>query len=155
MELINKSVPKCVKSHSTRTAKIVNVCMLSHFSHVQLFVTPWAVVFKVPLSMGYSRQECWSGLPCPPPEDLPDLCLLQLLHCRQILYHWATGEVQCLDTSLNEETTSILWKPPWPFDIPASYFVLLNKLPAHPFLGQPQASSFHSPCLSSTQTWSI
>ena len=42
-------------------------CVLSHFSHVQLFVTPWTVARQAPLSMGFSRQEYWSGLPCPPP----------------------------------------------------------------------------------------
>ena len=46
--------------------------MLSRFSRVQLFATPWTVAFQVPLSMGFSRQEYWSGLPCPPPGDLPD-----------------------------------------------------------------------------------
>ena len=40
--------------------------------HVQLFVTPWTVACQAPLSMGFSRQEYWSGLPCPPPGDLPD-----------------------------------------------------------------------------------
>ena len=49
------------------------VCMLSHFSHVQLFATPWTVACQAPLSMGFSaRLEYWSGLPCPPPGDLPD-----------------------------------------------------------------------------------
>ena len=38
------------------------VCVLSHFSHVWLFVTPWTVTRQVPLSMGFSRQEYWSGL---------------------------------------------------------------------------------------------
>ena len=47
-------------------------CMLSHFSHVRLFVTPWTVAHQAPLSMGFSRQEYWSGLPCPPPGDLPN-----------------------------------------------------------------------------------
>ena len=42
------------------------------FSCVQLFVTLWTVAHKAPLSMGFSRQEYWSGLPCPPPADLPD-----------------------------------------------------------------------------------
>ena len=37
-----------------------------------LFVTPWAVVCQAPLSMGFSRQEYWSGLPYPPPGDLPN-----------------------------------------------------------------------------------
>ena len=46
------------------------VCVLSHFSHVRLFATLWTVDRQAPLSMGFSRQEYWSGLPCPPPEDL-------------------------------------------------------------------------------------
>ena len=46
--------------------------VLSHFSRVQLFVALWTVACQDPLSMGFSRQEYWSGLPCPPPEDLPD-----------------------------------------------------------------------------------
>ena len=41
-------------------------------SLVQLFVTPWTVARQAPLSMGFSRQGSWSGLPCPPPGDLPD-----------------------------------------------------------------------------------
>ena len=47
-------------------------CMLSHFSHVLQFVTLWTVALGAPLSLGFSRQEYWSGLPCPPPGDLPD-----------------------------------------------------------------------------------
>ena len=35
-------------------------------------LTPWAVARQAPLSMGFSRQEYWSGLPCPLPGDLPD-----------------------------------------------------------------------------------
>ena len=90
--------------------------MLSHFSHVQLFVTPWAVALQSPLSMGFSRQEYQSGLPFPPssrvssrPKDWTcvscgscitggffitwapalrvDSLSLELLHCRWILYH--------------------------------------------------------------------
>ena len=41
-------------------------------SHVQLFVTPWTVACQAPLSMGFSRQKYWSGLPFPSPGDLPD-----------------------------------------------------------------------------------
>ena len=47
--------------------------VLSHFSRVQLFATPRTVARQAPLSMGFSRQEYWHGLPCPPPGDLPDL----------------------------------------------------------------------------------
>ena len=46
--------------------------MLLCFSHVRLFATPWTVACQTPLSMGFSRQEYWSGLLCPPPGDLPD-----------------------------------------------------------------------------------
>ena len=42
------------------------------FSCVQLFATPWTVTYQAPLSMGFSRQEYWSGLPFPSPGDLPD-----------------------------------------------------------------------------------
>ena len=47
------------------------MCMLSHFSHLRLFATLRTVAHQAPLSMGFSRQEYWSGLPCPPPGD-PD-----------------------------------------------------------------------------------
>ena len=41
-------------------------------SCVQLFVTPWTIAHQAPLSMGFPRQEYWSGLPFPSPGDLPD-----------------------------------------------------------------------------------
>ena len=41
-------------------------------SHVQLFGTPWTVACQAPRSMGFSRQEYWSGLPIPSPGDLPN-----------------------------------------------------------------------------------
>ena len=48
------------------------VCILSLFSRVRLFATLWTVAHQAPLSMGFSRQEYWSALPCPPPGDLLD-----------------------------------------------------------------------------------
>ena len=45
------------------------VCVLSH---VWFFMTSWTVVHQAPLSLGFSRQEYWSGLPFPPPGDLPN-----------------------------------------------------------------------------------
>ena len=48
------------------------MCVLSRFSGIQVFATPWAVVHQAPLSMGFFTQEYWSGLPCPSPGDLPD-----------------------------------------------------------------------------------
>ena len=49
----------------------MHTCVLGHFSRVQLSATPWTVAGQAPLSMGFS-QEYWSGLPFPPPGDLPN-----------------------------------------------------------------------------------
>ena len=48
------------------------LCVLSHFSHVQLFVTLWTGAHQAPQCKGLSKQEYWSGLPFPSPGDLPD-----------------------------------------------------------------------------------
>ena len=49
------------------------VCLsVKSLSHVQLFATPWTVARQAPLSMGFSKQEYWSGLPFPSPGDLPN-----------------------------------------------------------------------------------
>ena len=45
---------------------------MKSLSRVRLFATPWTVAYQVPQSMGFPRQECWSGLPFPSPGDLPD-----------------------------------------------------------------------------------
>ena len=45
---------------------------ISHFSRAQLFAMPWTVAHQAPLSMRFSRQEYWSGLPFPSPGDLPN-----------------------------------------------------------------------------------
>ena len=52
---------------SSQVLTIICVCMLSCFSCVWLFATPWIVAPQAPLCMRFSRQEYWSGLPCPPP----------------------------------------------------------------------------------------
>ena len=46
------------------------MCCAQSLSRVQLFETPWTVACQAPLFMGFSRQECWSGLPFPTPGDL-------------------------------------------------------------------------------------
>ena len=50
----------------------MTLCVLSHFSPVPIFETLWIIVLQALLSMGFSKQEYWSGFPCPPPGDLPD-----------------------------------------------------------------------------------
>ena len=64
------STPPLLSSHFLLFS--VHACVLSSFSHVQLFESPWTVAHQASLSMGCSRQEYWSGLPCPPPGELPN-----------------------------------------------------------------------------------
>ena len=60
------------RKKSLKTKQTYSCAVLSHFSHVQLFVTLSTIACQAPLSMGFSRQEYWSGLPCPPPGNLPN-----------------------------------------------------------------------------------
>ena len=85
----------------------MHACMLSRFSCVWLFETPWTVAHQAPLSMGFSRQEYyWNGLPCPPPGGLPDpgiepASLLSLALAGRFFTTKATWEAQSrVDLSL-------------------------------------------------------
>ena len=74
---VNEKRKKYILCHPTAAYKCCTAyssfaCMLSHFSHVRLFATLWTVARQASLSMGFSRQEYWSGLPYPPPGDLPN-----------------------------------------------------------------------------------
>ena len=72
--------------------------MLSHFSCVLLFGTPWAVALQGPLSAGFSWQEYWSGLPYPPPRDLPNLGVKAVSPELQVgsllLSHWGSSQLR-------------------------------------------------------------
>ena len=71
-----------------------HACVLSCFSPVPLFATPWTVTHHAPLPMEFSRQEYWSGLPCPYPENLPDLGIEAVSPAlKALLYCWAMEEV--------------------------------------------------------------
>ena len=56
----------------SRVPCATRVCMLSRSAVSNTSVTPQTVACQAPLSLGFSRQECWSGVPFPPPGDLPD-----------------------------------------------------------------------------------
>ena len=78
----------------------LSCAVLSRFCCVWLCATLWTIACQAPLSLGFSKQEYWSGLPCPPwiqgsrifPIQGSNLHLLSLQHFRQILYCWATRE---------------------------------------------------------------
>ena len=88
-------------------------CVSALVSH--LLATPQTVARQAPLSMRFPKQEYWSGLPFPPPGDLPGPGWNpHLLHCRQILYHWDTRDIWTLLVSLVDPVTgpgnaSVFW----------------------------------------------
>ena len=77
------------------------MCTLSYFSHVQLFATSWPVAHKAPLSMGFSRQENWSGLLCPPPRDLPKPGIKPMSPAAPALQEESPGDAQSLICSMS------------------------------------------------------
>ena len=87
-------------------------CVLSCFSHVPLFVTLWTVARQAPLSMGFSRQEHWSGLPRPPPGNLPEPGLK---------FAFLTSHA----LALKFFTISTTWEAPAP---PQKMFIYRNKM---------------------------
>ena len=87
---------KCVERESRLVERVskdgVSRCVLNRLVMSNSFVTLWTVAHQAPLSLGFPKQEYWSGLPFPPPGDLPDpriepespTCLLRgrwILHC--------------------------------------------------------------------------
>ena len=54
-------------------------CVCSSLSHVQLLATPWTVAHQAPLSVGFSRQDYWSGLPSPSPKRLMKVCKIKMI----------------------------------------------------------------------------
>ena len=73
--------------------------MLCILSHVQLFATPWTVACEAPLSMEFSRQEYWRGLPFPSSGDHPNLGI-------------GTTSVMPPAFAVGFFTTGATWKPP-------------------------------------------
>ena len=91
--------------------------MLSCFNHVWLFETLWTVAHQAPLSMGFSRQESWGGLLCPPPEELPKLGIEPSTPASPALqadsfYCWTTGGCLLLINYSFSNRTEIHWPIP-------------------------------------------
>ena len=114
ISLLSKGLSR-VFSNTTPKASILRhsaffMVQLSHLyivkalSCVHLFATPWTVDCQAPLSMGFSRQEYWSGLPFPSPGDLPDPGITDLPHCRQTFYHQNHHMTNGKTIALNRQT---------------------------------------------------
>ena len=64
---------KILPLHSNNLTKLL--LLLSHFSHVRLFATPWTAAYQAPPPMKFSRQEYWSGVPSPSPDLTKVVCI--------------------------------------------------------------------------------
>ena len=126
-------------SHHRRINVPASSCVPSCFSHAQLFATLCTVARQVPLSVGFSRQEYWSGLPCPPPGDLPDsgvdptspvapallvdslpvshqgspsslLTPIQTIYQRIFFFFWSVGDNS--EKAMASHSSTLAWKIP-------------------------------------------
>ena len=92
MERTYRMLPSVQLLFICRELLVESVCVhtQSRFNCAWIFATPWTVAHQVPLSMGFSRQEYWNGLPCLSPGVFPtqgsNLHLLCLLHCSRIFH---------------------------------------------------------------------
>ena len=101
-----------VITHNEKWCEIY-MCVLSRFIRAWLFATPWTITCQASLSMGFSRQEYWSGLPCPPPGDLPDPGIaLTFFTCPALAGGFfvtsTTGYIMCSVTSYSFATQGTL-----------------------------------------------
>ena len=92
--------------------------MLSRFSHVQLFMTPWTIAHQAPLPMGFSRQEYWSGLPWPPPgcHLYMDGLVAQRLKCLPAMRETrvrSLGREDPLEKEMATHSNILAWRIPW------------------------------------------
>ena len=75
--------------------QVWTACLLTCFSHFWLFTTIWTIACRAPLSMGFSRQEYCSGLPCLPPEvELPGSIYTQIFDCAGSLHQRSTIHIK-------------------------------------------------------------
>ena len=104
--------------------------MLSHFSHVQLFVTLWTAAYQAPLSMGFSRQEYWSGVPLPSPKRTllhDNACGIQdsMVLAQKQKYRpmeqdrepidavQSLGQEDPLEEGMTTHSSILAWRTPW------------------------------------------
>ena len=112
---------------------LIDCFMLSHFSHIWFFATLQNIIQQAPLSMGFSRQEYWSELPCSPPGDLPNpgieptsvispalaggffttsITWIDLLnHCKLWVSICQSSNESFIERTDAEAETAILWPP--------------------------------------------
>ena len=118
-------------------------CVMSNCNSMLRFFTPWTAAHQVPLSVGFSRQEYWSGLPFSTLGDLPNLGIKPMSWVsrigRRILYHCVTWEAQLLmhmvkniyqgSQAMNEVETANIRFPPFQASIKLRHRHMTQVLP--------------------------
>ena len=100
-------------------------------SHVRLFATPWTVAYQAPPSMGFSRHECWSGLPFVSPGDLPDpgiepgSPILHLLVAPHLSVFWRVCLWSVSPPEFKLGGSAHALKQPWPYVSSPVYVVAI------------------------------
>ena len=94
-------------------SKPVCVCVLSCFSHVQLFVTPQTIACQIPLSMGFSRQEYSSRLLWPPPRDLSNPGIEPSSPTMWESQVQSLGQEEPLEKEMETHSSILAWRIPW------------------------------------------
>ena len=108
---------------------LLTLCMLSLFSCVQFFATLWTVALLAPLSVGFPRQEYWSGLPFPPPGELPHPGIKPEFHY-----------VSCIGRWVLDHTCHFYGSPTFLLSNPASFYFL-------PSIGIHSKSVLYTSCI--------
>ena len=120
-------------------------CVLDCFSHVQLFAILWTTAQQAPLSMGFSRQEYWIGLPFPPPGDPPDSGLNpHLLH----LLHWQLDSLPLEHLGSPGRAVGEVYYPDLFF-----FFFKLSKLRSFTHCSAPSQADIVPPGVSHLKLW--
>jgi len=121
------SVTLLTRNSSPSLLGLCGLLLLSRFSHVRLCATPWTAAYQAPPSMGFSRQQYWSGVPLPFP--LCGLCsaYFWIYH----LSHSLVTPFQYFYHSLDKTSLLVLFFP-WVFTYTVPFFSFV-KLTYHPW----------------------
>ena len=106
--VFNNSCKRIICHWKYTLTRLKNMNGIWSLSHVRLFVTPWTVACQAALSMEFSRQKNWSGLPFPNPVDFSDWTHVSGTSCigRWILYYCATWEAPWMECTCSYQYSS-------------------------------------------------
>ena len=89
-----------------------NLVVVQSLSPVRLFATPWTIAHQIPLPMGFPRQDFWSGVPFPSPEDFPNRGIKpSLLHYGKFIWRLFSVQTETAEMDCQPQGESLDWLP--------------------------------------------